>query len=99
MSKGHPIGAILLLGAVVVAIGTGVGAVGTVVIVVVVALSFVQFTGATGLMQAHELVTQLRGEAAKRQVDGASVGLQHNFGLGGVAVVTVYGKPQQRSNL
>ena len=88
----------MLLGAVVggvVAIGTVVGA----VVAVVAALSFVQFTGATGLMQAHELVTQLRGEAAKRQVDGAAVGLQHNFGLGGVAVVTVYGKPQQRSNL
>ena len=29
-------------------------------------------------------------EAAKRQVDGAKVALQHNLGLGGAAVVTVY---------
>ena len=49
-------------------------------------------------MQAHELVTQLRGEAARRQVDGAVVGVQHNFGLGGVAVVSVYGNPAKQSH-
>ncbi|MDX6654456.1 MAG: sterol carrier protein 2, partial [Solirubrobacterales bacterium] len=32
----------------------------------------------------------LRGEAGKRQVEGAQVALQHNIGLGGAAVVTVY---------
>ncbi len=46
--------------------------------------------GATGLAQCAELVWQLRGEAGPRQVDGARVGLQHNLGLGGAAVVTLY---------
>ncbi len=46
--------------------------------------------GATGLAQASELTWQLRGQADKRQVDGAHVALQHNIGLGGAAVVTVY---------
>ncbi|MFY4721309.1 thiolase C-terminal domain-containing protein [Streptomyces sp. LaBMicrA B280] len=45
--------------------------------------------GATGLAQTAELVWQLRGEAARRQVAGARVGLAHNIGLGGAAVVTV----------
>jgi acetyl-CoA acetyltransferase len=49
--------------------------------------------GATGLAQCAELVWQLRGEAGERQVDGARVGIQHNFGLGGAAVVTIYAKP------
>jgi acetyl-CoA acyltransferase len=46
--------------------------------------------GATGLAQCTELSWQLRGDAGKRQVDGAKVALQHNIGLGGAAVVTVY---------
>lgn len=46
--------------------------------------------GATGLAQCFELTTQLRGEAGARQVAGAKVALQHNLGLGGAAVVTVY---------
>ncbi|WP_030196814.1 lipid-transfer protein [Streptomyces sp. NRRL S-87] len=45
--------------------------------------------GATGLAQAAELVWQLRGEAGRRQVPGARVGLAHNIGLGGAAVVTL----------
>ncbi|NLU70138.1 lipid-transfer protein [Streptomyces sp. HNM0574] len=45
--------------------------------------------GATGIAQCAELVWQLRGEAEARQVDGARVGLAHNIGLGGAAVVTV----------
>ncbi|OIK26745.1 thiolase C-terminal domain-containing protein [Streptomyces malaysiense] len=45
--------------------------------------------GATGLAQTAELVRQLRGEAARRQVEGARVGLAHNIGLGGAAVVTL----------
>lgn len=46
--------------------------------------------GATGLAQCTELVWQLRGAADKRQVDGARVALQHNLGLGGACVVTMY---------
>ncbi|MER8055932.1 MULTISPECIES: thiolase C-terminal domain-containing protein [unclassified Streptomyces] len=45
--------------------------------------------GATGLAQTAELVWQLRGEAGPRQAEGARVGLAHNIGLGGAAVVTV----------
>ncbi|WP_392756070.1 lipid-transfer protein [Streptomyces sp. LN590] len=48
--------------------------------------------GATGLAQCTELVWQLRGEAEARQVDGARLALQHNLGLGGAAVVTLYEK-------
>jgi acetyl-CoA acetyltransferase len=46
--------------------------------------------GATGLAQCTELVQQLRGTAGKRQVDGARLALQHNLGLGGACVVTMY---------
>jgi acetyl-CoA acyltransferase len=46
--------------------------------------------GATGLAQCSELTWQLRGDADSRQVDGAKVALQHNIGLGGAAVVSVY---------
>ena len=46
--------------------------------------------GATGLAQCSELTWQLRGQADKRQVEGAKVALQHNIGLGGAAVVSVY---------
>jgi acetyl-CoA acetyltransferase len=46
--------------------------------------------GATGLAQCAELVWQLRGQAEQRQVSGAKVGLQHNLGLGGACVVTMY---------
>jgi acetyl-CoA acyltransferase len=48
--------------------------------------------GATGLAQCAELVWQLRGEAGPRQVDGVDIALQHNLGLGGAAVVTLYEK-------
>jgi acetyl-CoA acetyltransferase len=48
--------------------------------------------GATGLAQCAELTWQLRGTADKRQVEGAKVALQHNIGLGGAAVVSVYKK-------
>jgi len=46
--------------------------------------------GATGLAQCSELTWQLRGQAAGRQVDGVKVALQHNIGLGGAAVVSIY---------
>jgi acetyl-CoA acetyltransferase len=49
--------------------------------------------GATGLAQCTELTWQLRGTAGPRQVDGARVALQHNIGLGGAAVVTLYTRP------
>jgi sterol carrier protein 2 len=50
--------------------------------------------GATGLAQCSELVWQLRGQADRRQVPGAKAALQHNLGLGGAAVVTVYRKAE-----
>ena len=46
--------------------------------------------GATGLGQCAELVWQLRGDAGPRQVEDARIGLQHNLGLGGACVVTLY---------
>jgi acetyl-CoA acetyltransferase len=46
--------------------------------------------GATGLAQCHELTRQLRGTAGSRQVDNARIALQHNIGLGGACVVTIY---------
>lgn len=46
--------------------------------------------GATGLAQCYELVQQLRGNADKRQVEGARHALQHNIGIGGACVVTLY---------
>ena len=36
--------------------------------------------GASGLAMAHELVTQLRGEAQKRQVDNARIAMAENGG-------------------
>ncbi|MDJ0011400.1 lipid-transfer protein [Rhodococcus erythropolis] len=48
--------------------------------------------GATGLAQCAELVWQLRGQAGKRQVEGARIGLQHNLGLGGACVVSIFKK-------
>ena len=48
--------------------------------------------GATGLAQCYELTHQLRGTAGQRQVEGVEHALQHNLGLGGACVVTVYGR-------
>jgi len=48
--------------------------------------------GATGLAQCYELTHQLRGTAEARQVEGARHALQHNLGLGGAGVVTLYGR-------
>jgi acetyl-CoA acetyltransferase len=48
--------------------------------------------GATGLAQCYELTRQLRGTAGPTQVAGARLALQHNLGLGGACVVTLYGK-------
>jgi len=46
--------------------------------------------GATGLAQCAELVWQVRGAADKRQVENVRYALQHNLGLGGACVVTMY---------
>lgn len=48
--------------------------------------------GATGLAQCYELTQQLRGAAEARQVEGLNFALQHNLGLGGACVVTLYGR-------
>ncbi len=46
--------------------------------------------GATGIAQVVEAVTQLRGEAGKRQVENAKIGLTHNVGgSGGTCVVHI----------
>jgi acetyl-CoA acetyltransferase len=45
--------------------------------------------GASGLGQVVEVVRQLRGEAGRRQVAGASVGLAHTIGRGANASVVV----------
>ena len=46
--------------------------------------------GATGIAQCAEIVWQLRGKAGVRQVEDARIGLQHNIGIGGAVVVTMY---------
>ncbi|NYZ60231.1 thiolase domain-containing protein [Candidatus Micrarchaeota archaeon] len=47
--------------------------------------------GATGIKQAVEIAWQLQGEAGKRQVSGADIGLSHNVGgSGATAVVHIY---------
>jgi len=46
--------------------------------------------GATGLAQCYEITHQLRGVAGARQVDNAKIALQHNLGLGGACVVSLY---------
>ncbi|MCG2691599.1 thiolase domain-containing protein, partial [Microgenomates group bacterium] len=49
--------------------------------------------GATGVKQVVEIVTQLRGEAEKRQVKKAKIGLTHNVGgSGATAVVNIFKK-------
>ncbi|KIY01147.1 uncharacterized protein Z520_02699 [Fonsecaea multimorphosa CBS 102226] len=54
--------------------------------------------GATGLAQCTELVWQLRGWANTRLVPEAKYCLQHNIGLGGAAVVTVYQRADGKKN-
>ncbi len=48
--------------------------------------------GATGIKQVCEAVQQLRGEAGKRQVDGARYGMTHNVGgTGATVAVHIFG--------
>jgi len=42
--------------------------------------------GATGIKQVCEVVMQLRGQAGKRQIDGARIGMTHNVGGTGATV-------------
>ncbi|MDR2452152.1 MAG: thiolase domain-containing protein [Candidatus Accumulibacter sp.] len=47
--------------------------------------------GATGLSQIYEVVTQLRGDAAKRQLAKADIGLAHNLGgTAGTCVINIF---------
>ncbi len=48
--------------------------------------------GATGIAQCTELVEQLLGRSGPRQVQDARFALQHNIGIGGACVVTLYGR-------
>ncbi|CAO3648942.1 unnamed protein product [Cunninghamella echinulata] len=52
--------------------------------------------GATGLAQCAELVWQSRGWAGERQVPNVKYALQHNVGLGGAVVVTLYKKANNK---
>ena len=54
--------------------------------------------GASGVAQCAELVWQLRGWATNRLAPGAKVALQHNLGLGGAVVVTVYKRTDGKVN-
>ncbi|MBF0548042.1 MAG: acetyl-CoA acetyltransferase [Candidatus Riflebacteria bacterium] len=51
--------------------------------------------GATGVGQAHEIVLQLRGDAGKRQVPNAKIGLTCNFGGFGNNVVCLIFKREE----
>lgn len=54
--------------------------------------------GASGIAQCAELVWHLRGWANNRLVKDTKVALQHNLGLGGAAVVTVYKRYDGKAN-
>jgi acetyl-CoA acetyltransferase len=45
--------------------------------------------GATGIANIYEIATHLRGEAGKRQVDGARLGLTHVLGLGTACAIHI----------
>ncbi|MBU3688374.1 MAG: lipid-transfer protein [Acidimicrobiales bacterium mtb01] len=46
--------------------------------------------GATGIAQCAEIAWQLRGLAGARQADRSRAAMQHNIGLGGAAIVSIY---------
>jgi sterol carrier protein 2 len=54
--------------------------------------------GASGIAQCAELVWHLRGWANNRLIKDTRVALQHNLGLGGAVVVTVYKRADGKSN-
>lgn len=54
--------------------------------------------GATGIAQCAELVWHLRGWANNRLVEGTTAALQHNLGLGGAVVVSVYKRADGRAS-
>lgn len=45
--------------------------------------------GATGIANIYEIATHLRGEAGKRQVQGAKLGMTHVLGLGSACAVHI----------
>jgi len=51
--------------------------------------------GATGIAQCAELVWHMRGWANNRAVPHTKYALQHNLGLGGAVIVTVYSRPDR----
>lgn len=48
--------------------------------------------GATGIANIYEVATHLRGEAGKRQVEGARIGLTHVIGLGSACGIHILEK-------
>ena len=48
--------------------------------------------GATGIANIYEVVTHLRGEADRRQVEGARIGLTHVVGIGSACAVHILEK-------
>lgn len=48
--------------------------------------------GATGIANIYEVTTHLRGEADKRQVEGARIGMTHVIGLGSACAIHVLEK-------
>jgi len=48
--------------------------------------------GATGIANVYEVSTHLRGEAGKRQVEGATLGMTHVIGLGSACAIHILEK-------
>ena len=48
--------------------------------------------GATGIANIYEVCTHLRGEAGKRQVENAKIGLTHVIGLGSACGIHILEK-------
>ncbi|MFP4004097.1 MAG: thiolase C-terminal domain-containing protein, partial [Alphaproteobacteria bacterium] len=48
--------------------------------------------GATGIANVYEVTTHLRGEAGKRQVEKARIGMTHVIGLGSACAIHVLEK-------